>query len=355
MLRDLADQLLAGSCEIAQFLDRCRRHEARANQPVCQQIGDPGRIVHVRLAARDVADVLGVGQHHLEVALEQMPHRLPVHARRLHGHVRDAVLGQPIVQFEQRRRSSSRSSSPHRAAAHSHNECAQRHCPCARRVPHSVDTIPASGHLQIDRVRRKKPSSSNSSNRAPERKRPWQQFGVLAGFRVQLANGLAAPRTNRPRFRRPIDHTKKSLPSMTHPCFIPRGRARRDGQLATGMQLTSQIQRVGTCLWRIPNSAHRSCKSSTSCRVDSVCYDASHARAGVITCSSHCDDRETPATGWCSRRRRTLTAGNPRTCGMPITAEPECRRSVPANDPIARVLVEDRHARRSDSGAAWPV
>ena len=41
-----------------------------------------------------------------------------------------------------------------------------------------------------------------------------------------------------------------------------------------------------------------SCKSSRCCRVDSVCYDVSHARVGVFTYSSHCDHRQTPATGW---------------------------------------------------------
>ena len=106
--RDLADQLLAGPRQVAQFLDRGRRHEAAPNQPVRQQVGDPGRVVPVALAARNVPDVLRVGEHQRErlFVFEDVPHRLPVHAGRLHRHVRAARLGQPGRQFEQTRRRS---------------------------------------------------------------------------------------------------------------------------------------------------------------------------------------------------------------------------------------------------------
>ena len=53
---DLTDQLLAGSCQIAQCLNRGRRHEAAPNQPVRQQVGDSGRIVPVALATGIVLD-----------------------------------------------------------------------------------------------------------------------------------------------------------------------------------------------------------------------------------------------------------------------------------------------------------
>jgi len=42
------------------------------------------------------------------------------------------------------------------------------------------------------------------------------------------------------------------------------------------------IGRHVSCVWRIPNPAGGSCKSSTSCRVDSVRYDAWHARAALF-------------------------------------------------------------------------
>src|SRR5579864_2642650 len=82
VLRHFADQLLAGSREVAQFLDRSRRYEAAANQAVREQIGDPHRVVHVGLAAGNVANVLRVREHEIEAALEQVPHWFPVHARR---------------------------------------------------------------------------------------------------------------------------------------------------------------------------------------------------------------------------------------------------------------------------------
>ena len=104
--RDLADQLLAGPRQVAQLLNRGRRHEAAPNQPVRQQVGNPGRVLPVALAARNVADVLRVGEHERErgFVFEDVPHRLPVHAGRLHRHVRAAGLGQPGRQFEQARR-----------------------------------------------------------------------------------------------------------------------------------------------------------------------------------------------------------------------------------------------------------
>jgi hypothetical protein len=47
-------------------------------------------------------------------------------------------------------------------------------------------------------------------SRAPERKRSWQQSGVLAGSRVQLVNGLVAPRRNRPHSRRHGNANRKN-------------------------------------------------------------------------------------------------------------------------------------------------
>jgi len=37
------------------------------------------------------------------------------------------------------------------------------------------------------------------------------------------------------------------------------------------------------CVWRIPSSAHRLCKSAMPCRVNFVCYVALHARAGDVS------------------------------------------------------------------------
>ena len=92
----------------------------------------------------DIADVLRIGQNEFEVPLQQMPHRFPVHPRRLHRHMSHPMHAQELVQLEQCRRG-------------------------RRKSLHFI-------------VR--------------------QQFGVLAGSPVQRANGLKAPRENRPRSRR---------------------------------------------------------------------------------------------------------------------------------------------------------
>ncbi len=98
---DLADQLFPRACQIAEFLDRRRGHEAAADQAVGQQIRDPGRVVGVALATRDVANVHRVGQDEGEVLLEHVPDRLPVDARGFHRHVRTPRGGQPVRQLEQ--------------------------------------------------------------------------------------------------------------------------------------------------------------------------------------------------------------------------------------------------------------
>lgn len=48
--------------------------------------------------------------------------------------------------------------------------------------------------------------------------------------------------------------------------------ARRFSFFNLAMCRSWSVMSFVTCPWRIPNSAHRSCKSSTSCRVNSVCY-----------------------------------------------------------------------------------
>jgi hypothetical protein len=44
---------------------------------------------------RDVADVLGIGQHQFEVFFEQMPPRFPVHAGRFRRHM-GCVMGRAL-------------------------------------------------------------------------------------------------------------------------------------------------------------------------------------------------------------------------------------------------------------------
>jgi hypothetical protein len=98
----LADQLLAGAQQGAQRLDGRIRHEARPDQAVRQQLGQPGGVRHVGLAPRHVPHLRRVGQDQHQIAVGQhVPHRLPVHPGRLHRGVGAAALGQPSGQRQQ--------------------------------------------------------------------------------------------------------------------------------------------------------------------------------------------------------------------------------------------------------------
>jgi hypothetical protein len=93
MAAALPHQLLAGAQQVAHLLGLLIRHKAAADQAMRQQIGQPGGVIHVGLAPRHVLDVCGVRQHQGEIAVAQdMPHRLPVDAGRLHRDV-DTSLG----------------------------------------------------------------------------------------------------------------------------------------------------------------------------------------------------------------------------------------------------------------------
>jgi len=62
--------------QIAQFTDRRRWHEARLDQAVADQIGDPLGILDVGLAPRHRLDVMGVGDDQFEVTLQHRMDRL---------------------------------------------------------------------------------------------------------------------------------------------------------------------------------------------------------------------------------------------------------------------------------------
>jgi len=82
---------------------------------------------------------------------------------------------------------------------------------------------------------RQQPSSSKSTRRAPGCRHPWSQFGVLAGLRVQLLNGLGAPRAGRPRYRYlPTSYappiSKAPAVGPLHPSESGRPDGRRDSE-----------------------------------------------------------------------------------------------------------------------------
>src|SRR5437667_335711 len=89
-------ELTHGGVECIDLAQVQGEHEA-----VGEEVGDPGGVVDVGLAPRDVADVHGVGEDELKAALEHVPDGLPVDAGGLHRHVGAALGGEPIAQRQQ--------------------------------------------------------------------------------------------------------------------------------------------------------------------------------------------------------------------------------------------------------------
>src|SRR5215207_3231249 len=76
---------LAVAGEIPQLPDGRRRHEAAPQQPMLQQLRQPGGIGHVGLAAGQDLDLAGVDQQQLQAPLlKDIPDGLPVLAGGLH-------------------------------------------------------------------------------------------------------------------------------------------------------------------------------------------------------------------------------------------------------------------------------
>lgn len=66
-----------------------------------QQVSQPGGGADVALATRDVAHLHRIGQSQLDLTLQDVPHRLPVHPGGLHGGVGTTLRKQPIHEPQQ--------------------------------------------------------------------------------------------------------------------------------------------------------------------------------------------------------------------------------------------------------------
>ena len=98
---------------------------------------------------------VGVGQHQLELAFQHVPHRLPVHARGFHRHVRAPRLAQPVGQREQPRGRGLEGAYLMRWRARRRRcERRPRRCPCARRAPRIADR--STSMIDLPRVRRRR-------------------------------------------------------------------------------------------------------------------------------------------------------------------------------------------------------
>src|ERR1700716_665848 len=196
MPRLLADQLLACPRQRTKLLNLLIRDKASLDQPTGQQVGDPGRVVHVGLAPGDILDVRGVRDNQLENALAEDPeHRHPIDAGRLHGHMRTPAFLKPHPQFHKLIRRSRKSSALPPCLAFGHDPDTGHH----RVLVHIqarhlfVNDIHASSPQRWYR-RHRYLSEKNPRKRAPGRYRPSAPMWVIQATRVQLTTELSRTR-----------------------------------------------------------------------------------------------------------------------------------------------------------------
>jgi hypothetical protein len=87
--------------QLTQLADRLGRHKVGFQQPGLGQLAQPRGVREIGLAPGHLLDMPGVDEHQLEVVLEDVPDRLPIHTGGLHHHLRHAVSGQPVTQRQQ--------------------------------------------------------------------------------------------------------------------------------------------------------------------------------------------------------------------------------------------------------------
>jgi hypothetical protein len=200
---------LAVAGQLAQLADRAGRHEAGADQSVLDQLGDPGRIGHVGLATRYLVQVGRVQQPALDLALQQLPARLPVAPGRLHPHPGHPKAGQPLGQQHQ----------PGGGRGEPAGVAWRPPWPSGTRTHAVTESLCTSSpaHRSTSVSISSPPPGTPAAGRHPEEPLPGESEsrarGNSAGARgshVRLISGLAAPREQR---RRPDDQ----------PIFIRRG------------------------------------------------------------------------------------------------------------------------------------
>jgi hypothetical protein len=180
-----------------------------------QQIGDPGRIVHVALAPGYPLDMCGVGQDLLETPFQHVPDRLPIDACGLHRHMRAAGLLQPIRKFQQ-------ASGRRRKPAHfiaglpSHDQPKAGHYLLLVHVETRAAFVQCLHSRPPQGAAGVKPLlNMNSIHRAPGRApaikaddRRGHNYGCSKGLRSNSVTGSIAPSERQPRCRpRPRIHS----------------------------------------------------------------------------------------------------------------------------------------------------
>jgi hypothetical protein len=99
--RVLFNERLAVARQLPQLADVERRDEAGLEQPVAQEVCEPGAVAHVRLPAGDGFDVSGVDEDDRERAFEDVEDGLPVDARTLDSDMGAAFRSEPVGEEQQ--------------------------------------------------------------------------------------------------------------------------------------------------------------------------------------------------------------------------------------------------------------
>jgi hypothetical protein len=219
----LAHQLLAGAQQAAQLLGRGVGHEARPDQAVGVEIGQPGGIVHVALAPRHRLDLGRVGEHQGEAGgVQDVPHRLPVDPGRLHRHMAAALGGEPVRQGQELAGRGREGADLAPGLALSGDPQARHHrvlvhiqagAALMQNLHHSPPCRAVGGEIPL----------MNSNKRAPGTLPRRGAIGGARDLRVQLRDGLA-------RTKAVADLDADDDPAAYHP-FHPRRVGHRPCQL----------------------------------------------------------------------------------------------------------------------------
>jgi len=97
----LLDERLAIPHQLSDLTNLQRWDETGPQQTVPQQVSQPLTIFGIGLPARHGFDVMGVNEHHLQHAFQNVEDRLPVHTCALYRHVRAALRHEPVRESQQ--------------------------------------------------------------------------------------------------------------------------------------------------------------------------------------------------------------------------------------------------------------
>ena len=253
-------------------------NEARPDQAVRGEVGDPHRVVHIRFAAGNRLDVSRVGEDEFEIAVAQyLPHGTPIDPGRLHRHDRAPARAQPFQQPQEPVRRRRKSPTFPRRLVPRHRAHARNHGVLVNVQPrdaimdrfHSrllsllLPLAAGEGALQI----------RNPNKRAPERRRPWRKSGSSKRPRSNSGTSFTASVSHRPL----ADSTELNARRPENP-FHPTGSA--EGRCATQDEERLLKQALRVKQFSLP----RCCKSTESYWPCARRFDADDQHPCAVIC-----------------------------------------------------------------------